>query len=145
MLQGCALVDLFHDSVSENDPLPENSPYKQNAAENGLSPQFTASVTDKMVTDFSMQIVTGNFTGNSVNGVLTDKNTRKDLAKKALLYGNETLLKLTRTGLLFRSKHSSSFLVSSIKGKNWTLSCVKDRKILFSASVTLPEKDSPSR
>lgn len=144
LLSSCALFDFFHDKASENDPAPENSPYSKNVSENELSPHFAASVTDKMVTDLTMQIVTNSFTGNYINSVTTDKKMQKDSpeSKKALLYGNETLQKLTRTGLLFRSKYSDYYFVSSILQGKWTLSCVKNNKVVFSGSVPLSEKKS---
>ena len=145
LLQGCALIDLFHDKASENDPAPENSPYSKNTSENELSPHFTASISDKMVTDLTMQIVTNSFTGNYVNSVTADKKMRKDSpeSRKALLYGNETLQKLVRTGLLSRSKYSAYYFVSGISQGKWTLSCVKNNEVIFSGSVPLSEKKSP--
>ena len=145
LLQGCALIDLFHDKASENDPVPENSPYSENTSENELSPHFAASLTDKMVTDLTMKIVTNSFTGNYIHSVIADKKMRKDSpeSKKALLYGNETLQKLIHTGLLSRSKYSGYYFVSSISRGKWILSCEKNNEVIFSGSLPLSEKKSP--
>ena len=145
LLPSCAVLDLFHDKASENDPVPESSPYLKTPSDNEHSSHFAASVTDQMVTDLTMQIVTNSFTGNYINSVIPDKKMRKNSpeSRKALLYGNETLQKLIRTGLLFRNKHSNYYFVSSILQGKWILSCVKNNEVIFSGTVPLSEKKSP--